>query len=58
MLRIVQLWDPIKHRTAVQSFVYYARHVEKNSSLTQRIEEFLAAAAADWAANRKGSPAG
>lgn len=58
LLRIVQLWDPIKQRTAVQSFVYYARHVEKNSSLTGRIETFLTSAAADWAAGGKGSPAG
>ena len=58
MLRIVQLWDPIKQRTAVQSFVYYARHVEKNSSLSERIEHFLDKASADWIASRKSSPAG
>ena len=58
MLRIAQLWDPIKQRTAVQSFVYYARHVEKNSSLAGRIEEFLTKAASDWSTSRKGSPAG
>lgn len=32
LLRIVELWDPLKQRTAVASLVYYARHVEKNSS--------------------------
>lgn len=42
LLRIVELWDPLKQRTAVASFVYYARHVEKSSSLAERIDEFLA----------------
>lgn len=41
LLRIVELWDPLKQRTAVMSFVYYARHVEKNSSLTGRLDSFL-----------------
>lgn len=44
LLRIVELWDPLKQRTAVASLIYYARHVEKNSSLTERIEQFLNAA--------------
>lgn len=55
MLRIVELWDPIKQRIAVQSFLYYAKHVEKNSSLSGRIEGFLTAAAADWMATHKGA---
>ena len=54
LLRIVELWDPLKQRTAVSSFVYYARHVEKNSSLSGRIDEFLATAAKEWLATRKG----
>jgi hypothetical protein len=41
LLRIVELWDPLKQRTAVQSLVYYAQHVEKNSSLSDRIKTFL-----------------
>jgi hypothetical protein len=41
LLSIVELWDPLKQRTAVNSFVYYATHVEKNSSLTKRLERFL-----------------
>lgn len=45
LLRIVELWDPLKQRTAASSLVYYAKHVEKNSSLSARIEEFLKAAA-------------
>jgi hypothetical protein len=45
MTRIVELWDPLKQRTAVASLVYYARHVEKNSSLAERIDAFLKAAA-------------
>lgn len=45
LLRIVELWDPLKQRTAVASLIYYARHVEKNSSLAARIEAFLQQAA-------------
>jgi hypothetical protein len=41
LLAIVELWDPLKQRTAVSSFVYYATHVEKSSSLTRRLEAFL-----------------
>lgn len=46
LLGIVELWDPLKQRTAANSFVYYARHVEKNSSLTKRVEAFLKEATA------------
>ena len=45
LLRIVELWDPLKQRTAVASFVYYAKHVEKNSLLASRVEKFLKEAA-------------
>lgn len=41
LLNIVQLWDPLKQRTAVASFTYYSQHVEKNSVLTSRIKAFL-----------------
>ncbi|WP_018936991.1 hypothetical protein [Thioalkalivibrio sp. ALJ24] len=41
LLQIVELWDPLKQRTAVNSLIYYAQHVEKNSSLSGRIESFL-----------------
>ena len=41
LLKIVELWDPLKQRTAVQSLIYYAQHVEKNSSLTDRLKAFL-----------------
>lgn len=41
LLAIAELWDPLKQRTATNSLVYYARHVEKNSSLAGRIEAFL-----------------
>lgn len=57
LLRIVELWDPIKQRTAVSSFIYYAQHVEKNSSLTERIDVFLARAAEEWQDARKGAVA-
>jgi hypothetical protein len=42
MLNIVQLWDPVKQRTAVASLKYYFAHVEKNASLVSRLSEFLA----------------
>lgn len=45
LLSIVELWDPLKQRTATQSLVYYARHVEKNSVLSDRLETFLKEAA-------------
>ena len=41
LLRIVELWDPLKQRTAVQSLVYYVQHVEKNSFLSERVTAFL-----------------
>jgi hypothetical protein len=45
--RVVELWDPLKQRTAVSSLVYYARHVEKNTVLADRIDAFLAACSND-----------
>jgi hypothetical protein len=54
LLRIVELWDPLKQRTAVQSLVYYAQHVEKNSTLTGRVMAFLDKA--EEAAARVASP--
>jgi hypothetical protein len=42
LLRIVQLWDPLKQRTAAQSMVYYVKHVEKNGPLGKRLDAFLA----------------
>ncbi len=45
MVRIVELWDPLKQRTAVTSLVYYVRLVEKNSALSDRLAAFLSAAA-------------
>lgn len=41
--RIVGLWDPHKQRIAVASLIYYARHVEKNAALGDRIDAFLQA---------------
>lgn len=52
MLRIVEIWDPLKQRTAVASFMYYATHVEKSATLATRISDFLAAADAEWQAKR------
>jgi hypothetical protein len=42
MLRIVELWDPLKQRTAVASLTYYFTHIEKNSALSERLSAFLA----------------
>jgi hypothetical protein len=44
MVRIVELWDPLKQRTAVSSLIYYLKHVEKNSALAERLAAFLDAA--------------
>jgi len=41
LLRIVELWDPLKQRTAVASLMYYVTHVEKNAALTKRLTAFL-----------------
>lgn len=41
LIDIVELWDPAKQRTAVKSFVYYAEHVEQNSTLADRLNGFL-----------------
>jgi hypothetical protein len=53
MARIVELWDPVKQRTAVSSLIYYAKHVEKNSSLTDRIQSFISGAREEWLAGRQ-----
>lgn len=50
LLNVVELWDPLKQRTATNSLVYYARHVEKNSSLAERIDTFLKEAAKEGSA--------
>ncbi|HYT92183.1 MAG TPA: hypothetical protein VEL76_25940 [Gemmataceae bacterium] len=42
LLEAVSLWDPLKQRTAVQSMVYYVKHVEKNAALAKRLDAFLA----------------
>lgn len=41
LIRIVELWDPSKQRIAVESMVYYAAHVEKNSVLKERLRSFI-----------------
>lgn len=51
---IVELWDPVKQRIAVTSLEYYAKHVEKNSKLSDRLNKFVAdiyTQAEDGAAN-------
>lgn len=41
LINIVELWDPIKQRTAIASVEYYAVHVEKSSSLIERLKAFI-----------------
>ena len=41
LLRIVQLWDTIKQRSAVSALMYYVEHVERNSALSSRLKGFL-----------------
>lgn len=38
---IVGIWDPMKQRTAVASFTYYVKHVEKSSALSERLDAFI-----------------
>ena len=42
---IVELWDPMKQRIAVASMTYYAKQIEKGSSLASRLDAFLESAA-------------
>ena len=50
MIRIVDLWDPLKQRTAVASLIYYAKHIEKNSYLAARIDAFISNETERWTA--------
>jgi len=43
---IVALWDPAKQRIAVESMIYHAVHVEKNSKLAARLKAFIESASA------------
>lgn len=43
MRYVVDLWDPMKQRTAVASLTYYVKHVEKSSALGNRLDAFIAA---------------
>ena len=58
MLRIVTLWDPVKQRTAVSSFVFYAKHIEKNAALSARLDLFLKQAEIDWRTEREAKNTG
>lgn len=41
LLRLVELWDPIKQRIAVNSVFYYVEHVERSSALAARLRLYL-----------------
>jgi len=40
LLRLVDLWDPLKQRAAFEAFTYYVHHVEKKMALIKRLREF------------------
>jgi hypothetical protein len=44
LIGIVRLWDPLKQKIAAQAFLYYASHVEQDSSLANRIRKFIVSA--------------
>lgn len=50
MRYVVDLWDPMKQRTAVASLTYYVKHVEKNSALGDRLDAFIATSIEAFAA--------
>ena len=52
MVRIATLWDPVKQRTAVASFIFYAKHIEKNAALSARLGRFLKDCDDEWRASR------
>ena len=52
MIRIATLWDPVKQRTAVASFIFYAKHIEKNAALSDRLDRFLKNCEDEWRASR------
>jgi len=41
LLSLVDLWDPLKQRAALQAFIYYVHHIEKKKPLMERLERFL-----------------
>lgn len=41
LLRVIELWDPLKQRAAVAAFTYYAHHIEKNMVLIKRLKAFF-----------------
>lgn len=55
--RVLALWDTIKQRIAITSLFYYIRHVEKNSALIERVEDFVHSATEIWNSRFSGSEA-
>ena len=41
LVRVVEFWDPLKQRAALNAFTYYVHHIEKNSPLMRRLERHL-----------------
>jgi len=48
MLNFVELWDPVKQRTAVSSLIFYVKHIEKNGPLGDRLDIFLDEIQTEW----------
>ena len=48
MLNFVELWDPVKQRTAVSSLIFYVKHIEKNGPLGDRLDIFLDKIQTEW----------
>jgi len=42
LVKLVELWDPLKQRAAVAAFTYYVHHIEKNMRLIERLKNFPA----------------
>lgn len=42
MQQLVDFWDPLKQRAAVNAFIYFLAHIERNSALLERLEDFIA----------------
>ena len=57
LLNVVQLWDPVKQRTAISSLEYYLKHVEMNSNLAGRFDAFLVSVTASLPENESTSTA-
>ena len=54
ILQVLSLWDTVKQRIAITSLFYYVRHIEKNSTLINRVESFVSEATKAWRTTHSG----